>query len=948
MKGRVSYVRLQLGPDGNISTATTPDPATFVSPDYGSTRLCRNIPDDKNSEPENCRSYAIYIPSSYDGVSPLPLHLSLHGNGGFAEAQVGDVPKGDGTGEFAENNAGLEGRYNQLADRQNFVVVYPNGRPNGATGTVQGVSTPPVNGRNWNDCRKLNPILRNGNANTTYSNADDVGFINALLDDVMGSLTIDPQRVYAHGYSNGAMMVLRLYQELGQRFTAFATTEGNQLVQDSLNTECAPPTVKKPIMLTFGDLDYVVPYYGGCVLDGAQVPLASAPSLYCQRGNMMSADQTIAYFTSYLETEPPGPLDQLWPLTWTLVNERVYTDGVPFAPDQARGTVNKENELPDGGGVAIYGVSTGKPQLYGAGNSTGYTRAYHSLEQTDAAPPVFVKKILNGGHTLSGLNPITDAAAALLLGPKNLDVQVADELYAFFNQFQPLCGPRNLSLGPVVDKTTARPAVLAWQKDVDGHNAFLQDDGICFPSRQSAAHLRGYLFAPKDLSTIPDGSLPVVVIGPGSANGQALYYLWSARELAAHGYLVLVEDPQGLGRSEIVGDATTCGAAGCPGVPFQSASNFVDGFLSALDYAQSKNHPWLVKADLTRIGIAGHSLSARSATYVGGIDERVKAVVAWDNMASDLHGDEGTPSGQGACADLIGGELPGTTAPITPRVPTMGQASDANGTCNFQKNIDNQLGNDPELKKTGYEHWRTAHVPAMQLVFTGSAHADWAQSGQSDPQQLESFEYYTRGWFDLYLRHDPAARTRLLNPQAQLSTPVPMADIFSIKFRSAAFMPEVRVDCADLVAAPCVASALPLPPVISRILDQVIDAGSTLGPLAFTLSDADTPPGALTVSAGSSNQALVPESAITLGGAGANRTVTVTPAANRFGTTTLTLTVSDGSSSASASFTLKVNQVVIEAPLALDAPAGGAFSWFSLLPLTLLAGLRRYRVQSRA
>src|SRR5206468_1462693 len=146
-------------------------------------------------------------------------------------------------------------------------------------------------------------------------------------------------------------------------------------------------------------------------------------------------------------------------------------------------------------------------------------------------------------------------------------------------------------------------------------------------------------------------------------------------------------------------------------------------------YVEAKNHPWLRKGDTTRIGIAGHSLSARAATYVGGIDPRVGAVVAWDNMAGDLHGDAGTPSGEGACADLIGGEAPGASAPATPRVPTMGQASDANGTCNFQQNLDNTstsgIGSDPELKKTGWQKWHDAGVAAMEVVFTGSAHGDW-------------------------------------------------------------------------------------------------------------------------------------------------------------------------------------------------------------------------------
>src|SRR5947209_19271463 len=60
----------------------------------------------------------------------------------------------------------------------------------------------------------------------------------------------------------------------------------------------------------------------------------------------------------------------------------------------------------------------------------------------------------------------------------------------------------------------------------------------------------------------------------------------------------------------------------------------------------------------------------------------------------------------------------------------------------------------------------------------------------------------------------------------------------------------------------------------------------------------------------SSNQGLVPDANIAFGGSGSNRTVTVRPATNQFGSTTITLTVIDGDGgAASASFLLTVNAV---------------------------------------
>ena len=63
----------------------------------------------------------------------------------------------------------------------------------------------------------------------------------------------------------------------------------------------------------------------------------------------------------------------------------------------------------------------------------------------------------------------------------------------------------------------------------------------------------------------------------------------------------------------------------------------------------------------------------------------------------------------------------------------------------------------------------------------------------------------------------------------------------------------------------------------------------------------------LTVTASSSNPALVPNSNIVVSGTGTSRTVTVTPVANQTGTTTITVTGGDGSSTASDTFVFTVN-----------------------------------------
>ncbi|MEO1982135.1 MAG: hypothetical protein ABGZ24_16575, partial [Fuerstiella sp.] len=67
------------------------------------------------------------------------------------------------------------------------------------------------------------------------------------------------------------------------------------------------------------------------------------------------------------------------------------------------------------------------------------------------------------------------------------------------------------------------------------------------------------------------------------------------------------------------------------------------------------------------------------------------------------------------------------------------------------------------------------------------------------------------------------------------------------------------------------------------------------GAIAFTIGDAETAAGTLTVTATSNDQTLVPDGNITLGGSGASRTINVLPSVNQSGgPATITVTVDDG------------------------------------------------------
>ncbi len=108
-------------------------------------------------------------------------------------------------------------------------------------------------------------------------------------------------------------------------------------------------------------------------------------------------------------------------------------------------------------------------------------------------------------------------------------------------------------------------------------------------------------------------------------------------------------------------------------------------------------------------------------------------------------------------------------------------------------------------------------------------------------------------------------------------------------------------------------------PALTNISDQFISEDTSTAALAFKATDPEGD--ALTISASSSNTDLVPDDldnnlVIADLGSG-NYTITVTPAANAFGSAVITVTASDGSLSTTNTFNLTVYPVN-DAPVAVD------------------------------
>ena len=165
------------------------------------------------------RSALVHVPPSYTGAEPVPLVLLLHGGGGNGA------------------QAARSYRMDAVADRENFIVVYPNG-----TSRIGSMLT-------WNAANCCGYAYERG--------VDDVAFIRALVDELERRYRIDPRRIYATGMSNGGMMTYRLACALSDRLAAIAPVAG------ALNEQTCAPHSPLPVVIFHGTEDQQVLYDGG-------------------------------------------------------------------------------------------------------------------------------------------------------------------------------------------------------------------------------------------------------------------------------------------------------------------------------------------------------------------------------------------------------------------------------------------------------------------------------------------------------------------------------------------------------------------------------------------------------------------------------------------------------------------------------------------------------------
>ena len=147
------------------------------------------------------REYRLHAPAGYDPGTPVPLVIALH-----------PYPS---TGLEMSQLSGLD----EVAARENFLVAYPDGMGGGF------------------------------NALVCCGSADDIGFLSALTDHLIGTWRVDPDRVYLTGISNGGDLSFRAAVEASGTFASIGVVSGGFIGERAAAADYVP---KQPVsVITF-------------------------------------------------------------------------------------------------------------------------------------------------------------------------------------------------------------------------------------------------------------------------------------------------------------------------------------------------------------------------------------------------------------------------------------------------------------------------------------------------------------------------------------------------------------------------------------------------------------------------------------------------------------------------------------------------------------------------
>ena len=158
------------------------------------------------------REYHLFVPSS-PPEGPMSLMVMLNG---------GDA----GSWQFPQQS-----KWEELAETEGIIIAIPVGK-----------LVPPNEGA-WQ-------------LNTDVQSRQDIDYIEAMIDDISSSYSVDAPEVYAIGYSLGSMFSYELACQMSERFVAIASFAGTMPV----SPKSCDPERNVPIMHIHGVVDPIIAY----------------------------------------------------------------------------------------------------------------------------------------------------------------------------------------------------------------------------------------------------------------------------------------------------------------------------------------------------------------------------------------------------------------------------------------------------------------------------------------------------------------------------------------------------------------------------------------------------------------------------------------------------------------------------------------------------------------
>jgi polyhydroxybutyrate depolymerase len=203
----------------------------------------------------NNRSFYLYVPSSYDSNTNTPLMFNFHAGGGNSADHL------NYTSDMRE-----------LAESNGFILVYPQASVDSSNGSTS-----------WID--------KEG------SNKNDIFFVEEIYNLLNTTYNIDSNRVYACGYSEGAIFTYELGCRLSNIITGIAAVAGSMLddnYRQQLGFNSCDPTHPTPVLLILGtnDDNYHARYNG-------------------LQPYYMSVDNITNYWTNYNNTDQNPIISQI-------------------------------------------------------------------------------------------------------------------------------------------------------------------------------------------------------------------------------------------------------------------------------------------------------------------------------------------------------------------------------------------------------------------------------------------------------------------------------------------------------------------------------------------------------------------------------------------------------------------------------------------------------------